>query len=191
MGREEGLRASKGDGWRCGSREPWFVLTAGEGLWARQRRGAPGRTGRGSFPACASVFGLCSGAADRRAGGRAGGCFGAGGAAGRRKRRSPRCSLPPSSGTGSFQPAKSPIYKVSRPSSWKYLRLVYNGCNSLLIYPAPSLPPPVLFFFFFFVLSPSPASRDDLCALFPTRKLLFGGGNAWGGGREESEQRRG
>lgn len=50
-GYRNGLRTSKGKSWRCG----WQELTAREGLWARRSRGAPGRTGRGSFPGSAQV----------------------------------------------------------------------------------------------------------------------------------------
>lgn len=125
-----------------------FGLAAGEGLWARRRRGAAGRTGRGSFRRALLLSGsaqvrqtaepaAASGPGERRGGGR-----------GAPPHPPPR-SLPPSSGAAGLQPAESLIYKVSRPSSWKYLRLVYNGCNSLLIYPAPSPPPPFLFFFFY------------------------------------------
>lgn len=70
--------------------------------------------------------------------------------------------------------------------------MVYSGCNSLLIYSAlpPHHIPPFLIFLSFFFFSPL-AYSGDLCTLFLIRKPLFGGGNAWGRGREESERLQG
>lgn len=162
--REErkGSTLPRGKGWRCWWWELWLCLRA------RMRVGPQRRA--------AYVLGLCSGAqiASRRP-------FGARDAA---EEALSSAQPPPSSGTGSFHPAKSLIYRASLRSPWKYLRLLYNSSNSLLIYSAPSLPPP----FLFLALSRLPG---DLCALFPTRKLLFREGNAWGRGREEREQQRG
>lgn len=50
-GYRKGFCSSKGKSWRCG----WQELTGGEGLWARRSRGAPRRSGRGSFPGSAQV----------------------------------------------------------------------------------------------------------------------------------------
>lgn len=90
-GVEEGLRSSKGKGWRCGSGEWCFGLMAGREMG----HGGDGELGQGL-----SSVGLCSGAAERRERGEAGG-------AGRRGGGRACPGQPPvGSGTGRSSPGK-------------------------------------------------------------------------------------
>lgn len=77
LGGEEGLRASEGKGWRCGSREPWFGATAGEGLGALGAA-ETGGTGRAALRRAPLLAGSAQVRQNRRQSGRLPGGRGSG-----------------------------------------------------------------------------------------------------------------